>query len=306
MSYQWLGTRFAFHYEHANYWDKPLDPSCARTASASCSPAWVLFVLSLLCKSFGQMDLLEKAPARLPYNSQKQSLKERAVTCYNQMLFRMISQKNVMCFFPSLLKARLIAEICTLKCYVTQWNVHLFHTASFTYRPDLLPTKVIGKASITCRSMSMENWRMAAVLNRFEKTHKYAYLYKGKLVSLLLHVLWSTDSSPATAWDTDAAEIMSNCEIAWVQLLVYIDFVQTAVHNCSWESQAQLETCTVSAKDVSTGFWEATIFSLYSLHVFSDLALIKPLHFWVQAIHRARICTRSLIWREVVLKLGQH
>lgn len=227
------------------------------------------------------------------------------------MLFRMISQKNMKCFFPSLLKARFIAELCILKCYVSQWSVHLFHMASFTYRPDLLLTKVIGKAFTTCRAMSVENWKMAGVLNRFEETHKYAYLYKGKSVSFLLHILWSTDSSCDPAWGTNAEEIMSNCETARVQLLVHTDFVQAAAHSNNPQlplgiSSSAGISCTVSAKDVSTGFWEATILSLYLLHIFPDLDLIKPFHFWVQAIHGARIRTKSLIWREVVLKLGQY
>lgn len=210
-------------------------------------------------------------------------------------------------------QAHCTIPLCTAKCYVSQWSVHVFHVAPFIYRPDLLLTKVTGKVPSTCREMSMENWRMAGVLNRFEETQKYAYLYIGKSVSLLLHFLWSTEGNPDAARDTNTAEIMSNCETARVQLLVYIDFVQTAAHNNNPQLVLRIlglstagSMCTVSAEDVSTGFWEAKILSPYSLHVFPDLALLKPFHFWVQVIHWARIPTEPLIWREVALKLGQY
>lgn len=52
--------------------------------------------------------------------------------------------------------------------------------ASFTYGPDLLLTKIIGRAPITCRPMLLEYWRTTGFLNRFEETQKYARLYKGK------------------------------------------------------------------------------------------------------------------------------
>jgi len=61
--------------------------------------------------------------------------------------------------------------------------------ATFACRPDLLLTEVIGKAPITCREVAMENWRMTALLDRFEETQKYLHLYKGKSVSLLLRML---------------------------------------------------------------------------------------------------------------------
>lgn len=75
---------------------------------------------------------------------------------------------------------------------------------------------------------------------------------------------------------------MSNCEIARVQLLTYIDFVQMAAHNNNPHlllgiSGSAGNMCRVSAEDVSTGFLEAKILSPYSLHASPDLALYKAL-----------------------------
>lgn len=221
------------------------------------------------------------------------------------MLFRKIPPKNVICFFSFTFEsqAHCTAPLHTGKHYVSQWSVHVFHAASFAYRPDLLLAKVIGR--VTCREMLMENWRMTGVLNRFEETQKYAYLYKRKLDYLLLHILWSSpESSPDTTWDTNGAEIMSNCETARVQLLLYIDFVQTAAHNNSPNQQLLLRisgsagsVCTVSAEDISTGFWEIKILSPQP--VFPDLALLKPFHFWAQVIHWACIPTEPLKWNGI-------
>lgn len=58
----------------------------------------------------------------------------------------------------------------------------------------------------------MENWKKTGVLNKFEEIQICAYLHKGKSVSLFLHILWSTEDSPDPAWDTNIAEIMSNCQ----------------------------------------------------------------------------------------------
>lgn len=162
----------------------------------------------------------------------------------------------------------------------------------------------------------MENWRMSGVFNRFEETQKYAKLCKGNSVSLLLYILWSTASSSDATWDTNAAEIMSKCKIAWVQLLVYIDFVQTVAHN----NNPQLLLVILGSagnvrhfcwrclclKHVSAGFGEDKILSPYWLHLFPDLAITKPFHFWLQVIHWARIPTSSLICREMALDLGEY
>ncbi|EOB05851.1 hypothetical protein Anapl_01197 [Anas platyrhynchos] len=38
--------------------------------------------------------------------------------------------------------------------------------------PDLLLSDVVGKVPIACREMSMENWRLTGVVNRFEDTRR--------------------------------------------------------------------------------------------------------------------------------------
>lgn len=144
-----------------------------------------------MCKSFGQTDLLQKGSARLPYNSQKQLFKGRAVMCHNQTIFRKIPPQSVVCFFSFTFEsqAHCTAPLCTGKFYVFHRSGHVLSQTSFTYRPDLLLPEIIGKVPITCREISLENWRTTGVLSRFEEARKYSYLDKGKSVSLLLHVL---------------------------------------------------------------------------------------------------------------------
>lgn len=95
-------------------------PWLCKNCISTLFPAWVLIVLSPLCKTFGQMDLLEKASARLPYLSQKQSFKGRAVTCHNQVLLRKISHpvsQRVTCFFYFTFESQACctASLCTGK-----------------------------------------------------------------------------------------------------------------------------------------------------------------------------------------------
>lgn len=121
------------------------------------------------------MGLLEKKAARFTYDSQKQPCKVIAVTGHSQMLFRKILPKPSLLFFFSFeSQARSSVPRHTGRCYVPQWGIHGFHTASPAYRVELLLPDSIGKVPITCREVLMKNWRIINVVDRFQD-QKYAY-----------------------------------------------------------------------------------------------------------------------------------
>lgn len=65
--------------------------------------------------------------------------------------------------------------------------MHVFHAASFAFRPDLPLTKLIGKDWLLTRDVDEKLEKF--VLSKFEEIQIYIYLYEGKSVSLFLHIL---------------------------------------------------------------------------------------------------------------------
>lgn len=97
----------------ANYWNKPLNPYYARTASACCFQHESCLFWALCARVLGKW-INWKRHLQGSLISLKQSFKGRAVTCHNQMLLRKISPpipQSVTCFFTSLLKASVIAHL---------------------------------------------------------------------------------------------------------------------------------------------------------------------------------------------------